>query len=327
MFGWEGGRKRESQITPSFAIFAFFTGNAHNENLSLTPIVILTEINSAWHLPTIPGSNVSPLPVLARLLSTSQKYFRECDVSVTYSDFYRQIFIIVLASLRVIISFPPHGAHFSKLKPLLSLNDHLNILEENIRRLMPLPPLEKLKSAGETDKDKERINVCDGGPEEREKFPWDCLPCSLRPTVTLVFSFSMNDLWMPWGNFWGPWYGMTWMPRTVKKCLTWVGPPFTLVAQLPITSPSHPLHRKTSSITLPHRANLFFLFNLQAGGHPVIEEAEKGGERGRREGKIKCKWRVLSKDLPSLPNSFSGCGLFPRKSGREKEHSKSSRKS
>ncbi|MEJ1275738.1 maestro heat-like repeat family member 2B [Cricetulus griseus] len=40
---------------------------------------------------------------------------------------------------------------------LLSLNDHLNILEENIRRLLPLPPLEKLKSGGETDKDKERI--------------------------------------------------------------------------------------------------------------------------------------------------------------------------
>lgn len=111
---------------------------------------------------------MSPLPVLARLLSTSQKYFRECDISVTYSDFYRQIFIIVLASLGVIISFPPHGAHFSKLKPLLSLNDHLNILEENIRRLMPLPPLEKLKSAGETDKDKERINVCHGARGERK---------------------------------------------------------------------------------------------------------------------------------------------------------------
>ncbi|KAL6041356.1 hypothetical protein STEG23_007472, partial [Scotinomys teguina] len=48
--------------------------------------------------------------------------------------------------------------YLSKLKPPLSLNDHLNILEENIRRLLPLPPLEKLKSAGETDKDKERIN-------------------------------------------------------------------------------------------------------------------------------------------------------------------------
>ncbi|XP_034379436.1 maestro heat-like repeat-containing protein family member 2B [Arvicanthis niloticus] len=48
--------------------------------------------------------------------------------------------------------------YLSKLKPPLSLNDHLNILEENIRRLLPLPPLEKLKSQGETDKDKERIN-------------------------------------------------------------------------------------------------------------------------------------------------------------------------
>ncbi|XP_058420149.1 maestro heat-like repeat-containing protein family member 2B [Diceros bicornis minor] len=47
--------------------------------------------------------------------------------------------------------------YLSKLKPRLSLHDHLNILEENIRRLLPLPPLEKLKSEGETDKDKERI--------------------------------------------------------------------------------------------------------------------------------------------------------------------------
>ncbi|XP_021039449.1 maestro heat-like repeat-containing protein family member 2B isoform X2 [Mus caroli] len=47
--------------------------------------------------------------------------------------------------------------YLSKLKPPLSLNDHLNILEENIRRLLPLPPLEKLKSEGETDKDKEHI--------------------------------------------------------------------------------------------------------------------------------------------------------------------------
>ncbi|XP_006747051.1 maestro heat-like repeat-containing protein family member 2B [Leptonychotes weddellii] len=48
--------------------------------------------------------------------------------------------------------------YLSKLKPQLSLNDHLNILEENIRRLLPLPPLEKLKDGGETDKDKEHIN-------------------------------------------------------------------------------------------------------------------------------------------------------------------------
>ncbi|XP_008840347.1 maestro heat-like repeat-containing protein family member 2B [Nannospalax galili] len=47
--------------------------------------------------------------------------------------------------------------YLSKLKPQLPLSDHLNILEENIRRLLPLPPLEKLLSEGETDKDKERI--------------------------------------------------------------------------------------------------------------------------------------------------------------------------
>ncbi|XP_070332730.1 maestro heat-like repeat-containing protein family member 2B isoform X2 [Odocoileus virginianus] len=47
--------------------------------------------------------------------------------------------------------------YLSKLKPQLSLNEHLNILEENIRRLLPLPPLEKLKNEGETDKDKEHI--------------------------------------------------------------------------------------------------------------------------------------------------------------------------
>ncbi|XP_012577231.1 PREDICTED: maestro heat-like repeat-containing protein family member 2B [Condylura cristata] len=48
--------------------------------------------------------------------------------------------------------------YLSKLKPQLSLNDHLNILEENIRRLLPLPPLEKLKNEGQTDKDKEHIH-------------------------------------------------------------------------------------------------------------------------------------------------------------------------
>ncbi|XP_030162719.1 maestro heat-like repeat-containing protein family member 2B [Lynx canadensis] len=48
--------------------------------------------------------------------------------------------------------------YLSKLKPQLSLNDHLNILEETIRRLLPLPPLQKLKDEGETDKDKEHIH-------------------------------------------------------------------------------------------------------------------------------------------------------------------------
>ncbi|XP_027987080.2 maestro heat-like repeat-containing protein family member 2B isoform X2 [Eptesicus fuscus] len=48
--------------------------------------------------------------------------------------------------------------YLSKLKPQLSLNDNLNILEENIRRLLPLPPLESLRNEGETDKDKEHIS-------------------------------------------------------------------------------------------------------------------------------------------------------------------------
>lgn len=65
-------------------------------------------------------------------------------------------------SFVIIISIPPRDSRFSKLKPQLSLNDHLNILEENIRRLLPLPPLEKLKNEGETDKDKEHINVRGG---------------------------------------------------------------------------------------------------------------------------------------------------------------------
>ncbi|XP_003793041.1 maestro heat-like repeat-containing protein family member 2B [Otolemur garnettii] len=47
--------------------------------------------------------------------------------------------------------------YLSKLKPQLSLSDHLHILEENIRRLLPLPPLESLKNEGQTDKDKEHI--------------------------------------------------------------------------------------------------------------------------------------------------------------------------
>ncbi|MBZ3889637.1 Maestro heat-like repeat-containing protein family member 2B [Sciurus carolinensis] len=48
--------------------------------------------------------------------------------------------------------------YLSKLKPQLSINDHLNILDETIRKLLPLPPLEILKNEGETDKDKEHIN-------------------------------------------------------------------------------------------------------------------------------------------------------------------------
>ncbi|XP_012863847.2 maestro heat-like repeat-containing protein family member 2B [Echinops telfairi] len=47
--------------------------------------------------------------------------------------------------------------YLSKLKPQLSLKDNLSILEENIRRLLPLPSLEKLRNEGQTDQDKEHI--------------------------------------------------------------------------------------------------------------------------------------------------------------------------
>lgn len=72
------------------------------------------------------------------------------------------------------------GSHSSKLKPQLSLNDNLNILEENIRRLLPLPPLESLRNEGETDKDKEHISV--RGGEARVEGRAQCgLALSPRP--------------------------------------------------------------------------------------------------------------------------------------------------
>ncbi|XP_016079611.1 PREDICTED: maestro heat-like repeat-containing protein family member 2B [Miniopterus natalensis] len=48
--------------------------------------------------------------------------------------------------------------YLSKLQPRLPLNDQLNILEESVRRLLPLPPLDALRSQGETDRDKELIS-------------------------------------------------------------------------------------------------------------------------------------------------------------------------
>lgn len=89
----------------------------------------------------------------------------------------------------IIISSPPHGSHFSKLKPQLSLNDNLNILEENIRRLLPLPPLDKLKNEGETDKDKEHINV--GGAESwaEWRIQWD-FPLSPQPHIPTHISLQ-----------------------------------------------------------------------------------------------------------------------------------------
>ena len=105
-------------------------------------------------------------------MSSNSPYFCHCllqhsNMSASISDplrggwqFLRTLLGYVL--FVIIISIPPHGSLFSKLNPQLSLNDHLNILEENIRRLLPLPPLEKLKDEGETDKDKEHINVRGG---------------------------------------------------------------------------------------------------------------------------------------------------------------------
>ncbi|KAK2495493.1 hypothetical protein MC885_006889 [Smutsia gigantea] len=74
--------------------------------------------------------------------------------------FFRRLAVLgtLLTLCFLIISIPPRGCRFSKLKPQLSLNDHLNILEETIRRLLPLPPLKKLKNEGKTDKDKEYIH-------------------------------------------------------------------------------------------------------------------------------------------------------------------------
>lgn len=137
----------------------------------------------------------------------------------------------------LIISISPHGCRFSKLKPQPSLNDHLNILEESIRRLLPLPPLEKLKNEGETDKDKKHISV-------RGAEAWvetgSAAGLALAPHLTLMlafdFSFSMNDPWTPWESCWGPWCGTTWK-QTVRKCLMWVRPPLRVPYSL-ICAPS-----------------------------------------------------------------------------------------
>uniref|UniRef100_A0A6I8N0S1 Maestro heat like repeat family member 2B n=1 Tax=Ornithorhynchus anatinus TaxID=9258 RepID=A0A6I8N0S1_ORNAN len=47
--------------------------------------------------------------------------------------------------------------HLSTLKPQLSLNDKLNILNESLKCLLPLPPMDQLIGEGQTDKDKEHI--------------------------------------------------------------------------------------------------------------------------------------------------------------------------
>ncbi|XP_038600335.1 maestro heat-like repeat-containing protein family member 2B [Tachyglossus aculeatus] len=47
--------------------------------------------------------------------------------------------------------------HLSTLKPRLSLNDKLNILNESLKSLLPLPPMDQLIGEGQTDMDKEHI--------------------------------------------------------------------------------------------------------------------------------------------------------------------------
>ena len=96
-----------------------------------------------------------------------------------------------------LISTPPRDSLFSKLRLQLSLKDHLNFLEENIRRLLPLPPLEKLKNEGETDKDKEHIHVRGGvRPEESEELRRmsKLASHSLTCTLTLCLSFFLSIL-------------------------------------------------------------------------------------------------------------------------------------
>lgn len=155
MSGRQGGRRQESQTVLFLTILAFL-----QEMLAIIISLALTVF--AWCLTSYQNPREQWVPFICPMITTSlnsseilQKVSRVCHLL----RLYRQIFSTILAGLFVIIPFPLRGSHVSKLKPQLSLNDHLNILEENIRRLLPLPPLEKLKSEGETDKDKERINV------------------------------------------------------------------------------------------------------------------------------------------------------------------------
>ncbi|XP_040613763.1 maestro heat-like repeat-containing protein family member 2B isoform X2 [Mesocricetus auratus] len=95
--------------------------------------------------------------IMAQILLLYSQCSQVLGVSVINKDLIKEEPLNSLASpvrWKALIAI----RYLSKLKPQLSLNDHLNILEENIRRLLPLPPLEKLKSEGETDKDKERID-------------------------------------------------------------------------------------------------------------------------------------------------------------------------
>lgn len=80
-------------------------------------------------------------------------------------------------------------------------------------------------------------------------------------------------------------------------------PPCPLMCRTNQLYPSSPQEDSQRYPTM--KGQSFSFIYLQTGGYPVIED------------KIKHKWRILSKGIPSLPNSFSGCGLIPRKSGRK----------
>lgn len=161
----------------------------------------------------------------------------------------------------VIISAPPRDSHFSKLKPRLSLNDHLNILEENIRRLLPLPPLEKLKNEGETDKDKEHINVC-GGEAWVEWRTQEDFPLSPQPHTPTHFQFqflyerSMDALGkllktMMWDNVKAEDCQEMFDVSRATAELILRSP--TLCSNAPLQTLLHPLHTEISGLThLPH---------------------------------------------------------------------------
>ncbi|KAM9120585.1 maestro heat-like repeat-containing protein family member 2B [Pangshura tecta] len=51
--------------------------------------------------------------------------------------------------------------HLSKLKPSLTMEKNRELLDQCLRSLFPLPPLEMMKEEGETAKDALHIQVCD----------------------------------------------------------------------------------------------------------------------------------------------------------------------
>lgn len=100
----------------------------------------------------------------------------------------------------VVTPGPARGSRSSKLQPRLCLNDQLNILEESVRRLLPLPPLDALRSEGETDRDKELISVRGAARAGAGGRPGPPGPHALASG----FSFSTSGPWTPWGSWCGP---------------------------------------------------------------------------------------------------------------------------